>query len=543
MTGRIALVVRGLFELSNSIGFDCVGEYRLLVASGGHRPDIRIFAETVNPLHYPDIPVEPVARLRPWLEASRDATVIYHWCDGWPDLDALLPTLPCRLIVRWHNNTPPWFYARHSLPAVASTMRGFDSLLRIARSPRACFWVNSVYTARQLALLGIAPRRIHVVYPLSPFLFGAQPPDDAADGHDPALRLLFVGRAVPHKGHKHLVAIAALAQQASGRRVRLAMVGRPDGSTAGYVAETMALAANLGVAATFPGEVPFAELSRVYRASDVFVCFSEHEGFGLPVFEAMRHGLPVVGLRSTAVGEFLHAHPLAVASVDYPAAAALVLAAADADLRRAVVAWQRGHVLPHYTAEIVVAQIAAGLAGNAAWPTFGGLRDPALDLRVADAAARLRPRPEAADLPGLADIPCDTVDRLVTRYDLESFRILLSEARRELDWNDFVHVALTVPIELRRRRLRWPLRLIRRVTLSLQVGLLYALNRMAGKSRAGFGRIEQELADLRGAVMAICTVLAQRAGAEAVTVSDPALTGAGGSDGDRREGGSTRRRA
>jgi hypothetical protein len=66
------------------------------------------------------------------------------------------------------------------------------------------------------------------------------------------------------------------------------MVGRPDGSTARYVEETKALAESLLVDAAFPGELQFSAVARIYRESDVFVRFSEHEGFGLPIFEAMR---------------------------------------------------------------------------------------------------------------------------------------------------------------------------------------------------------------------------------------------------------------
>jgi len=33
----------------------------------------------------------------------------------------------------------------------------------------------------------------------------------------------------------------------------------------------------------------------------VFVCLSEHEGFGVPLLEAMAHGVPVIAYSSTAV--------------------------------------------------------------------------------------------------------------------------------------------------------------------------------------------------------------------------------------------------
>jgi glycosyltransferase involved in cell wall biosynthesis len=54
---------------------------------------------------------------------------------------------------------------------------------------------------------------------------------------------------------------------------------------------------------TFHGSVTQEELVAHYQAADVFCCLSDHEGFCVPVIEAMHHGLPVVAYECTAVGE------------------------------------------------------------------------------------------------------------------------------------------------------------------------------------------------------------------------------------------------
>jgi L-malate glycosyltransferase len=53
----------------------------------------------------------------------------------------------------------------------------------------------------------------------------------------------------------------------------------------------------------FTGAVPDPVLAAYYRTADVFVCASEHEGFCVPVVEAMQFGLPVVAFAATAVVE------------------------------------------------------------------------------------------------------------------------------------------------------------------------------------------------------------------------------------------------
>ena len=66
-----------------------------------------------------------------------------------------------------------------------------------------------------------------------------------------------------------------------------------------------AFIAELGLtdAALLPGSVTGAELEAYYQSADVFVCASDHEGFCVPLAEAMGHGVPIVAYGVTAVPE------------------------------------------------------------------------------------------------------------------------------------------------------------------------------------------------------------------------------------------------
>jgi glycosyltransferase involved in cell wall biosynthesis len=55
----------------------------------------------------------------------------------------------------------------------------------------------------------------------------------------------------------------------------------------------------------FAGAVTQAELNAYYRLADAFLGLSEHEGYGAPLIEAMRFGLPVVAFDAGAVRETL----------------------------------------------------------------------------------------------------------------------------------------------------------------------------------------------------------------------------------------------
>ncbi|MEE8218217.1 MAG: glycosyltransferase, partial [Vicinamibacteria bacterium] len=56
----------------------------------------------------------------------------------------------------------------------------------------------------------------------------------------------------------------------------------------------------------FTGQVDDDELYACYREADVFLCLSEHEGFCVPLQEAMHFGVPVVAYDAGAVRETLH---------------------------------------------------------------------------------------------------------------------------------------------------------------------------------------------------------------------------------------------
>lgn len=421
---RIALVIQHLWELADSISFDCIGQFHLLRDLGGEGLEIRIFCEEDHRQREGG-PTEPISSLRSWLDHGTDAYVIYHYCDGWPEFDTAIAGLPAKVVVRWHNNTPPWFFARYSPISTMNTIRGLQNVMAIGAQSDATFWVNSTYSANQLRVLGVAPERLHVVYPVSSLLFEAPHNRDRGRSGDlDVIDILFVGRVVPHKGYLHLVMTAATLQARFGRRVRLTMVGRHDSSMAAYVQEIEALAEELEVHTDFPAEVSYSDLQDFYRRSDVFLCLSEHEGFGLPIFEAMRFGLPVVGLRSTAIGEFLAHHPLAIQSMDYQAAAENILAAIEPQLCRDIVQWQDENLVSYYSTGLVTEQLASGLQGRYSMPLPTVAADPA----IMGAVERFREAlTEAHSAPARLSVPkppADSIDHYITRYDVEAFAAL-----------------------------------------------------------------------------------------------------------------------
>ena len=86
-------------------------------------------------------------------------------------------------------------------------------------------------------------------------------------------------------------------------------------------------------------DVGAAELAAHYAAADVFVVLSEHEGFCVPVLEAMQHEVPIVAYGAAAVPETLDRAGLLLDVKDpCTVAAAVARVVHDDGLRRQLVA-------------------------------------------------------------------------------------------------------------------------------------------------------------------------------------------------------------
>ncbi|MBU2654405.1 glycosyltransferase family 4 protein [Acidomonas methanolica] len=430
-TMKLAFLVQGLFEKSDSIGFDCVYEYkRAVTLFADARSDIRIFAERFDLARHPGIPIEGLEAFHEWCAKNPEGTVIYHYCGAWREMDAFLTNRPTPSVIRWHNNTSPWFYFSKEIYLV-HTLEGFENIVAIADKPNLFFWVNSLFTRDQFIALGGQASRSAVVYPASRYLentFDRRRPEHrfAPDG---VINMLFVGRVVQHKGHKSIISVAERVRQETGKPVVVRFAGREDDVKS-------AIEKHAGnhpdVETVFYGEVSDSELEELYRISDVFLCLSEHEGFGLPVFEAMRCGLPTIVWSTTALRELMVDHPLGFHYYDLNMFAAAVVALQDETVYRTVLAAQE-RVLESYTEEIVDAQILDALA----WLQRGSTTH----IQAALPAA-LRAEPELAhavmeqmqkgeSTPTVVQPAIrDSSYNLFSRYDIETFRKFFDRAER-----------------------------------------------------------------------------------------------------------------
>jgi glycosyltransferase involved in cell wall biosynthesis len=124
---------------------------------------------------------------------------------------------------------------------------------------------------------------------------------------DGLINVLFVGRIAPNKRIEDHIRLAELYKRYVDSYYRFIFVGRYDGVPR-YYAQIRALIAEFQMLPDrfwFTGPVPTADLGAFYRWADVYVSLSEHEGFCVPLVEAMAANVPVLAYAAGAVPETL----------------------------------------------------------------------------------------------------------------------------------------------------------------------------------------------------------------------------------------------
>lgn len=137
------------------------------------------------------------------------------------------------------------------------------------------------------------------------------------ENHEKYKNILFVGRVVPNKCQKDILHSFAVYNTYYNADSRLFLVG--DDSMEGYVGELKEICKNYAIEdkVFFTGKVTEEELKAYYEMADLFLCMSEHEGFGVPLLEAMKMGVPVISYRSSAVPETMNGAGILVNEKNY----------------------------------------------------------------------------------------------------------------------------------------------------------------------------------------------------------------------------------
>jgi glycosyltransferase involved in cell wall biosynthesis len=255
--------------------------------------------------------------------------------------------LPGGRVLQYHNITPAAFFADYSPGLFRLAALGRRELQSLVGRVELALG-DSEFNRQELESLGFTRTGVLPIA-VDTDRITAAPPRPALEKilGDGLINILFVGRIVPNKRIEDHVKLAEVYKRYVDSYYRFIFVGRYDGVPA-YYAQVRALIAEYRMLPDrfwFTGPVADADLGAFYRWADAYVSLSEHEGFCVPLVEAMAADVPVLAYAAGAVPETLGGAGLLFAPKDLEMAAEMLgMLVYDRPVRERVLEGQRNRV-------------------------------------------------------------------------------------------------------------------------------------------------------------------------------------------------------
>lgn len=269
---------------------------------------------------------------------NKDDLIIYHFAIASP-LSTLFANSDCHKIIVYHNVTPPDFFSAYLDFRTANyCATGIKEIQHIVPYAELCI-ADSEENKKSLIQYG-ASCPIEVLPIVIPFEDYKIKPDqqtlsEMADGKT---NILFVGRVAPNKCHQDIISAFYCYKELYNQDSRLLLVGKYEDNSVFYqkLREYVNILNISDV--SFIQHVSFERLIAYFSSAHVFLLESEHEGFCVPLVEAMYFGIPIIAYSSTAVPETLGGSGILIKDKNPMLTAGLInRIMTDSDLRQRII--------------------------------------------------------------------------------------------------------------------------------------------------------------------------------------------------------------
>ena len=334
---------------------DSARKVRDMLRARGHSSDL--FALTIDEDLRGDVREFTDAAAR-----TGDVT-IFHFALPSPMTEAFASLRGGR-VLQYHNITPAEFFAPYDAGMFRLAALGRSELRTLVGRVDLALG-DSEFNRQELQAMGFAPTGV-VPIAVNTDRITKAPRRPALEKilSDGLINILFVGRIVPNKRIEDHIRLAEVYKRYVDSYYRFIFVGRYDGLPR-YYAQIRALINQYEMLPDrfwFTGPVPDEDLAAFYRWADVYVSLSEHEGFCVPLVEAMAADVPVLAYAAGAVPETLGGAGVLFSPKDLELAAeAMGMLVYDRPMRDAVIAGQRKRLLD-FSTDRVDARLWAALA-------------------------------------------------------------------------------------------------------------------------------------------------------------------------------------
>ncbi len=278
---------------------------------------------------------------------KKDEILLYHYSVFNPNHKLYEHSRNKRVFI-YHNITPPEFFEGYN-PGIAEVCRqGRELLPKLTGCDLALG--DSEFNRLELVAAGFDEAKTGVLPIFVDWQRYSQPHNARLERRlrDGRSNILFVGRLVPNKRLDDLIRLFALYRRDVNARARLIIPGSTWSAEYNSLIYSLIRRFRLQDAVEMPGRiwgVPDADLLAYFKAADLFVSMSEHEGFSVPLVESMYFGLPVLAYDCTAMPYTLAGSGVLFRRKDLPVLAeTMELMLTDQDLRRELLQRERARL-------------------------------------------------------------------------------------------------------------------------------------------------------------------------------------------------------
>ena len=318
------------FSYGDAIGNDAIGIQRILRSWG---IESKIFSKVIHPMYWNKAEFYLYYRYH----HDPDNILIFHYSTGTELID-FVRDFPERKILIYHNITPARYFEKVNRKVARRCQEGREKLAGLTEMFDLALG-DSTFNTEELKTMGfpntgVLPIIVDVsLYKKS---LGRIPRFSYLKSHFPIL--LHVGRIAPNKRIEDIIKVFYFCKK-SVPSLRLLLVGSHF-DTKTYVKSLEELITRLNLRDVYlTGHLSTTALTQIYTHASVYLCMSEHEGFCVPLAEAMYFGLPVVAFKAAAVPETLADAGVLFDQKNYPAIAEAVVACLNnRNLRNSLVA-------------------------------------------------------------------------------------------------------------------------------------------------------------------------------------------------------------
>ena len=283
--------------------------------------------------------------VRPFADAGarQGHITIFHFALPSPMTEAF-GSLSGIKVLQYHNITPAAFFAPYDAQMFRLAALGRQELGSLAGRVDLALG-DSEFNRQELEELGFTRTGVMPIAVNMERLTAAprRPALEKILG-DGLINFLFVGRIVPNKRIEDHIRLAEMYKRYIDSYYRFIFVGRYDGLPR-YNAMIRALIVQyrmLPERFIFTGAVPDEDLAAYYRWADAYISLSEHEGFCVPLVEAMATDVPVLAYAAGAVPETLGGAGMLFSPKDFEFAAEMLgTLVYDRPVRDRIVSGQR----------------------------------------------------------------------------------------------------------------------------------------------------------------------------------------------------------